>query len=315
MPAAVDDDVRRLAAGLPSLIRLGTSSWSFAGWRGLVYEAEHSESALARSGLAAYALHPLFRTVGVDRTYYAPVAAPVFAAYAASVASDFQFLVKAHQDVTSPRVRRSRTPRTAPSGQAELNPRFLDSGYTADAVVAPFVAGLGDRAGPLVFQFSLLSAGERGSAPAFIDRPHEFLRRLPRGPRYAVEVRNRELLTPQYRDALLDAGACHCCSIHPSMPPAADQAAFLAGAGFAEVIVRWMLHHRWDYEAAAAHYAPFDRRIDLDERTHSALTLLAVEAVAAGTPVMVIVNNKAEGSAPLTVRELAHRIHEKLVKP
>ncbi|MFM7134105.1 MAG: DUF72 domain-containing protein, partial [Planctomycetota bacterium] len=38
--------VRELAATLPGSLRLGTSSWSFPGWRGLVYRDEATESAL-----------------------------------------------------------------------------------------------------------------------------------------------------------------------------------------------------------------------------------------------------------------------------
>ena len=34
---------------LPTDIRLGTSSWFFPGWRGLVYEGIHPQTALSRS--------------------------------------------------------------------------------------------------------------------------------------------------------------------------------------------------------------------------------------------------------------------------
>ena len=37
-PASTSADINRLAGQLPPGLRLGTSSWSFSGWRGLVYE-------------------------------------------------------------------------------------------------------------------------------------------------------------------------------------------------------------------------------------------------------------------------------------
>src|SRR5512143_109764 len=74
-PAAVSDAARTLAARLPADVRLGTSSWSFPGWRGIVWDRDASPALLAREGLAAYARHPLLRTVGLDRTYYAPMTA------------------------------------------------------------------------------------------------------------------------------------------------------------------------------------------------------------------------------------------------
>ena len=55
-PASVTDTVRALATALPERIRLGTSSWSFPGWTGLVYAPRNgrpaTEQVLARHGLA-----------------------------------------------------------------------------------------------------------------------------------------------------------------------------------------------------------------------------------------------------------------------
>ena len=61
-----------------------------------------SEQRLAREGLAAYAAWPLFRTVSLDRTFYAPLDAAGFARYAAAVPEDFRFVVKAPAAITDP---------------------------------------------------------------------------------------------------------------------------------------------------------------------------------------------------------------------
>ena len=45
-------------------------SWSFPGWIGKVYAAGVPKTRLADRGLPAYAAHPLFRAVEIDRTYY-----------------------------------------------------------------------------------------------------------------------------------------------------------------------------------------------------------------------------------------------------
>ena len=94
--AAVPAAVAAVAAQLPPGLYLGTSSWSFPGWQGLVYDRQASPSHLARHGLAAYAQHPLLRAVGLDRTYYAPLAATDFAVYAEAVPEHFRFVVKAY---------------------------------------------------------------------------------------------------------------------------------------------------------------------------------------------------------------------------
>ena len=71
--ARVHAEARALAADLPDGVHLGTSSWSFPGWRGIVYSRSRSQTALAREGLREYARHPLLTTVGIDRSYYAPI--------------------------------------------------------------------------------------------------------------------------------------------------------------------------------------------------------------------------------------------------
>src|SRR5262245_42435710 len=83
-PAPTTDAQRALGDRLPTELRLGTSSWSFPGWTGLVYARESTPELLAREGLPAYARHPLLRTVGVDRTFYGPVPVETFRAWAAA---------------------------------------------------------------------------------------------------------------------------------------------------------------------------------------------------------------------------------------
>src|SRR5512137_2496942 len=73
---AVSPEVASLGARLPALVRLGSSSWSFPGWAGLVWARHHPADVLSADGLLAYARHPLLRAVGVDRTFYAPLPAP-----------------------------------------------------------------------------------------------------------------------------------------------------------------------------------------------------------------------------------------------
>src|SRR3972149_8294991 len=66
-PARRTGEIAALARALPESVRLGTSSWAFPGWAGIVYDRAASENVLAREGLGAYARHPCLRAVGVDR--------------------------------------------------------------------------------------------------------------------------------------------------------------------------------------------------------------------------------------------------------
>ncbi len=290
---------------LPASIYLGTSSWSFPGWRGLVFATDAPKTQLARHGLAAYAQHPLLRAVGLDRTYYAPTKVADYAAYADVVPEDFRFLVKAHELCTLA-IFRSSGRYAQHSG--ERNAHFLHADYAMEHVVEPCIDGLGSKAGPILFQFPPQPVQAVGGPQSFAERLHAFLDALPRGPLYAVELRHTELLTPSYAAALADVGAVHCFNVHPSMPPIHEQHRLIGVGAAPALVVRWMLHPTQRYEAARARYEPFDRIVDADPNNRHTIAAMCLEAVASERSAIVIVNNQAEGSAPLTVGKLAEHL-------
>lgn len=300
-PAPPDERIRRLADALPPGLRLGTSSWSFPGWAGTVYDRTATERTLAKAGLPAYAQHPLLRTAGIDRSYYRPIPEAVFRAYAEDVPEDFRFLVKADRRLTSP------TDPDAP-GRRAANPDFLDPEYAIREVVGPAVEGLGAKLGPLLFQFPPGPAEHFGGPAAFADRLARFLRALPNGPLYAIELRTADLMTDGYAAALESNGAAHGYTVHPAMPPLERQTALVMPHYQPALVIRWMLGSGLAYETARKRYDPFDRLVDEDAPTRHAIALTVLDALIAEREAFVIANNKAEGSAPLTLRCLADHI-------
>ncbi len=298
---------------MPAGLHLGTSSWSFPGWRGIVWDDDYPETRLARQGLGAYASHPLLRCVGIDRSFYAPLTLTDYQRYASQVPAHFRFVVKAPSLVCDATVRNDK-------GQGvSANPCFLDAALAADKFVTPCLLGLGNKAGVLVFQFSPLPPEWLGSAHGFVERLGEFLAALPplprsspgAGPCYAVEIRDATLLTPRFIKTLRQAGVRYCLGLHARMPSVARQAAALAlldeQAG-GPLVVRWSLNSAYRYEQAKAKYAPFDKLIDPDPDTRRVLATLAAHYARAGQPVYLVVNNKAEGSSPLSCLKLAEAI-------
>lgn len=288
-------DLRALGQRLPAALRLGTSSWSFPGWSQLVYDRELSEQTLARTGLLAYARHPLFRSVGVDKTYYRPAPTQEFARLAAQVPEDFRFLVKAWRAVVDPEPVHGRG-------------AFLDARVAETECVRPVIEGLGERAGPILFQFPPMQLAGAVAVRGFLERLRGFLQALPRGPLYAVEVRNRALVGPLLGELLAEAGVAPCLTVHPTMPGVEEQSRELALDPSRPLVMRWMLRANHRYEEAKDLYAPFDRIVEPDDTSRDALARLARAALAAGLGVWVIVNNKAEGSSPLSVERLARQI-------
>lgn len=313
LAATVDETLVALGRSLPGDVRLGTSSWAFPGWAGIVYARSETEALLSREGLAAYAHHPVLRTVGIDRTFYAPVAADVLAAYAAQVPEGFRFLLKAPAAVTASTLRGAR------GGPSGANLRYLDAVFAVETFVAPAIAGLGEKLGPLVFQFPPQGREVTRDPERFVDRLHAFLRALrealrARGlqlPMLAVELRDAELVRPTLAAALADTRVRYCFGVHGRMPSIPAQAAVMA-LPCGPFVARWNLHAGYGYEEAKARYAPFDRLVEEDPDTREALARLVAAASAAGEPAYVTANNKAEGCAPLTIVRLAEAISTRL---
>jgi uncharacterized protein YecE (DUF72 family) len=302
------DALNALAQSLPSRAFLGTSSWSFVGWESIVYDAAYSEQTLARQGLPAYATHPLMRMVGIDRTFYAAISESEFRSYAKQVAGvnpNFRFLVKAPMLFTGPRLR-------SDDGQWSDNALYLNASEAIAQFVLPATQGLGELCGPLVFQFPPLGPRIVRAPSKFADQLAEFLLALPKlsgGAVYAVEIRDPELLTDDYLAALNAANATHCIAIHARMPSAAAQARWWRESGKRmPLVVRWSLHSGMKYEEAKERYRPFNALVDEDPEGRAQIAQLIAESAHIGVASFVIVNNKAEGSSPLSIKKLAEEI-------
>lgn len=310
-PAPVDPAHRRLAEALPARLRLGTSSWSYPGWNGLVWDREYPEARLSRHGLAAYARHPLLRTVSLDRAFYRPLSQEQYAAYAVQVPDDFRFVVKAPSLVADAMIR-------GDGGHGlQPNTSFLDPDLALRSFALPALEGLRHRLGALVFQLSPLPAPLLEDLPALIRRIGAMLRALPETRSIApdaviaVELRDAALLVPSFAQALRDCGATYCVGLHAKLPPIETQLPMLRALWPGPLVCRWNLHRKhgaWGYEEAKRLYGTFDRLVDPDPETRAVLAKVIAATVAAGHPAYVTLGNKAEGSAPLSVAALAQAV-------
>lgn len=295
-PSTPSEALLALAARTSRKLYLGTSSWYFPGWAGFVYDRAAPEAKVSREGLRAYAQHPLLRSVSIDRAFYQPLSIGDYARYAAQVGEDFRFTVKAWRGLTDPQM------------EGAPNPLFLDAAYAREAILKPFLEGCGAKAGVWVMQFSPeLPRRARCSPGDFAARLGAFLGVLQSPIPVAVEIRDSELLTPGYFAALEAHGAVHCVNVHPTGLSVIEQVRRI-GHRPEPLVIRWMLQAGFAYEEAREKYMPFDKLVDEDPATRGAVAKLARRALDAGGTVYVIANNKAEGSAPLTLFKLAEVI-------
>jgi uncharacterized protein YecE (DUF72 family) len=308
-----DPELAQLRAALPPHLWLGTSSWTYPGWADMVWQGEYAEAALSKHGLAAYARHPLFRTVSLDRAFYRPLTVSQYAGFAAQVPADFRFVVKAPSVVTDAMVR-------GETGRGmQPNPAFLSHDIAVHEFVRPALEGLGDRTGALVFQLSPLPPQLLSRIAEVIERIGSMLQALPalqpEAPDavVAVEVRDPAFLIPEFAAMLREVGATYCLGVHAKMPPIAKQLPMLRKLWPGPLVCRWNLHRKhgaYGYEEAGRLYQPFSRIVDDDPETRAALARVVAGTNGAGQKAYVTVSNQAEGCAPLSVAALARQIAE-----
>lgn len=306
-PIITDED-RELAARIPSFIRFGTSSWSFPGWSGILWRGTHTEADLAKRGLVAYAQHPLFRTVGFDRTYYRPLRDADIAEYRAQLDAarerapnlvPFRAVSKVWDEITTAVF--PSHPRYGPRA-GQKNPAFLDAEVFKSEVLAPY-ARVG-ATGPFVFELTPMPRGTF-EPDALYTRIAAFLEALPTGNRYAFELRNPEYFGPRWMDLLRAHGASHVYNLWTAMPSLRVQLRTdKPTARF--VVLRLMQPAFTKYEDRKKALAPFTELKDPQpEMRDDVVELLLAAAEIGASEAFVVANNKAEGSSPLTVRALA----------
>jgi uncharacterized protein YecE (DUF72 family) len=275
----------------PEALYLGTSSWSFPGWQGLLYDGSYSEQRLADSGLAAYARCPMFKCVSLDKSYYRPPAQDEYVRLAAQVPDDFRFVVKAPRDLLVP------DPRRGFDSEA-LDQRFL----------LPVTRGLGDKLGVVLIQFPPGSWRATGSPEFFIEHLSSLFRQLPGSVFYSLEVRDEELLVPTLARAMEDTNVSLCASIHPKLPAPEKQLLSVPPTPGTPIVFRWNLRPSLGYEEAREDFRPFNTLKSPDPARRLRLAHLIHRALRAGRKVYVTANNKAEGCAPLSLRALLDQV-------
>lgn len=293
---------------LSSLIRFGTSTWTYEGWRGLVYHKLYPKGRFKQDCLAEYAGYEyggerLFRTVGFDFTFYGPPTPKQLAHYAEQLPADFQACAKVWEEITVPVFSAG----LRSGARAGPNPRFLDVEYLRDLVLAPFEEAFRGHTGPFIFEFQ-----RTGIEPGvFLPKLDAFLGRLPTHHRYAVEVRNPALFGRDYHAVLQRHGVAHVFNHLYGMPPLSEQRQLLSGTFTAPFIVaRLLTPPDLPYQKAVKAYQPYDKIVRPLPQMRGDTVRLIKQSVQEHREVYVLVNNRSEGSAPLTVQALVDQLRK-----
>jgi uncharacterized protein YecE (DUF72 family) len=297
----------RLREQIPDSVRFGTSTWNYPGWRGLVYHQDYGPKGAAARMLKEYAAFPLFGTVGVDSSFYGPPTEAVLRSYAEHLPPGFPCVSKVWSQLTVHTFTKAQDPDRA----GKTNPDFLNADLFVEEIYEPYRRHFADNTGPYVFEFQTIAKSSGLDAERFAERLDQFFSALPRDAEYGVEIRNEEFLTPMYFAVLREHSVAHVFNSWTRMPPIGHQLDLPGAISAPFIIARALLRPGRTYDEAVDAFAPYDRIREPNPKLRRDLVRLVEAAVKTRIPAYLLVNNRAEGSAPLTIAAVASMLGDR----
>jgi uncharacterized protein YecE (DUF72 family) len=254
-------------------IHLGTSAFTAAGWEGSFYPKA------MKSGdyLAFYSRK--FDTVEVDSTFYACPSPQTVTGWVRKTPRDFVFSVKVPQVITHEKI--------LVDCRAEFE-QFVDT-----------MTGLGEKLGPMVLQFPFFDRGIFKTQIDFLDRLIPFLRTLPHGYRFAVEIRNSEWLDSQLAAVLRDFGVALVLQDQSWMPLPGELSRKFDPITANWTYIRWLGDRKGIEKITKTWAKPvIDRTTEMNNWVD-----VCYETVQRGVTCYGYANNHYAGHAPATIQQ------------
>jgi uncharacterized protein YecE (DUF72 family) len=157
-------------------ILIGTSSFTANGWKGAFYPVGLKSS----DYLPFYAEH--FDTVEIDSTFYACPSPQTVTNWALRTPKGFVFSLKVPQTITHEKMR------VACAAEFE---EFIKVVHILD-----------EKLGVVVFQFPFFDKWRVKDRHEFTDRLIPFLKKLPSGYKFAIEIRNKQWLDAEFAEMI-----------------------------------------------------------------------------------------------------------------
>jgi uncharacterized protein YecE (DUF72 family) len=303
-----DKTKARLADLASRGVYVGTSSWKYPGWRGLLYDearyiyhGRFAETRFEKYCLAEYA--EVFKTVCVDAAYYKFPDRRYLEGMVSQVPADFLFGFKVTDEITIKRF--TNLPRFGDrAGQPNAN--FLNADLFTSAFLEP-CAEFKANVGLIMFEFSRFYSSDFASGREFVAALDRFLEQIPKGWPYGVEIRNPTFLRPEYLAVLKKHGVAHIFNSWAGMPAVHEQMA-LPGSYTADDLcgARFLLKPGRKYQAAVDLFSPYAEVKDPYPEARAAGAKMIREGASGigRKKTFVFINNRLEGNALATIEAM-----------
>lgn len=318
-PFPLDYFREKLALLAAQGIYVGTSSWKYEGWLGMIYAPENylryfkagppkiQKSRFERTCLAEFA--KTFKTVCLDAGFYQFPTEKMLDGYFSQLPSDFRLSFKVTEDITV--LRFPNLPRYG-SRAGQSNPRFLDAELFTSAFLGP-LAPYRERVGTIIFEFSHFYPGDWERGREFVAALDRFLGQLPRDWNYSVEIRNESLLHPRYFEVLREHNVAHTYNSWSRMPPVVEQMKMVGNETADFATARFLLKPGRTFEQAVDKFKPYTeiKEIYLEGRL-ALLKLMKPDKTGTAKTYFIYINNRFEGCSPKTILAILQQIYSHL---
>lgn len=277
-------------------LHIGTCSWKYNSWKGLVYpEADEINY------LQEYSKR--FSTVEVDQWFWSLFKgnkavlpkAEVVEEYARSVPPGFIFSIKVPNSLTlTHHYKKNKSAALIP------NPHFFSTALMEKFLHA--LEPLGDHIGPLMFQFEYLNKTKMTSLLHFIEVFEVFLHGLPNDFQYCIEIRNPNYLKAEYFDFLAEHRLGHVFLQGYYMPSIFDLYEKAKEQLCDPVVIRLHGPDRQSMEERTK--SNWDKIVEPRDDELLKLKLIVGDLRERGHNIFINVNNHYEGSAPRTAEKI-----------
>lgn len=281
-------------------LRIGTCSWKYPSWEGLVYSAAKDINYLKE-----YATQ--YDTVEVDQWFWSLHGPGIITMpredtvreYADSVPGNFRFSVKVPNSISL-----SHFYRKSKKDPLQENPDFLSVDLFERFLET--LEPMHHLLGPLMLQFEYLNKQKIPAQEIFLDRLSDFLDAVTRDFPIGVESRNPNYLNDRYFSLLEDKGVHHVFLQGYYMPPVREVFAKGGVPSSGMTVIRLHGPDRKGIEEKTG--GSWDRRIEPRDQELQDVAEMTDVLLSQDVDVYLNVNNHFEGSAPRTIERFRELI-------
>ncbi|MFA7227572.1 MAG: DUF72 domain-containing protein [Melioribacteraceae bacterium] len=277
-------------------LKIGTCSWKYDSWRGLIYSGEPKINYLKE-----YSRH--FNTVEIDQWFWSlhginKVTLPkpdIVQSFRISVPNNFKFTIKIPNSISLTHLYREEK-------RDELipNPHFLSQDLLAEFI--SIIKPMKDNLGPLMFQFEYLNKEKMKSQYEFQGIMREFVKLFPSEFDFAFEIRNPDYLNEGYFNFIREHKLGHVFLQGYYMPSIFE--IYKRYKDFIKDFTVIRLHGSDRHGIENRSGGQWNKILDPKDEELEKIIEMVTELLDRNVDVYLNVNNHYEGSAPLTIQKI-----------